>query len=194
MISKNQIFYKTFLIVIIFLCVILIIFQNSNNFTGNYLLNTTSNVSLFKYYSIAFSDNLSSGIEFGTIENLPAVSVNATYNYLGLSNSTEYFINVSNDSNTNIDFCIKADGDLESIASDILGLGNETYNNATFTNLSSPSDTEVLLTTSYVKSGSNVLIGGVNYYRFWLDVPSGQAAGTYNNTVNFKAVETDYSC
>src|SRR3989338_3120584 len=44
------------------------------------------------------------------------------------------------------------------------------------------------INTSYVKGESNIFPGNSNYYRFWLDIPAAQAAGTYNNTVTFKAV------
>ena len=193
---KNKNFvYNLFLILLIFASLFLILFQNIS-LTGNLIEDSIpSNVSINKYLAISFSSNLSQGIYFGTIEVLPALNLNATENYGSLINGTEYYINVSSDSNTIVDFCIKAGGDMENIALDKIGLGNETYSNSTLTNSSLPDLVEdVSLTTSYVKSGVNVPIGGVNYYRFWLDIPASQPSGDYNNTISFKGIESGSSC
>ena len=105
------------------------------------------------------------------------------------------WINVSADSNTNVDFCIKADA-LNTSTGDEIGLGNETYSaNTSDTNLTLPGlGAETSLTTSYVESSTNVSTGGEDYFRFWLDVPVATASGTYNNTVSFKGVEAGTDC
>ncbi|OYT36700.1 hypothetical protein B6U91_00490 [Candidatus Pacearchaeota archaeon ex4484_71] len=200
--------YNVVLVLVLVAAVILIILQNTV-ITGNaskvlssitgYATegNTTSNVTITSYLSIAFCQNLSEGIWFGEIASLPVTNQNGTHNADGTSGGTTYCLNVSEDSNTNVDFCIKASGDMETMGGDAIGLGNETYNNATSTDANTPDwGTEVALTTSYVKSGYNVASDGtgVNYYRFWLDVPGAQPAGTYNNTVSFKGVNTGVSC
>jgi len=156
---------------------------------------TSSNVTIAKYLAIAFSDNLSTGIQFGTVNSLPATNINATANYDGVSEGTTYYLNVSDDGNTAVDFCIKGNSALTSVALDVIGLGNETYANGTLTNSTHPLlGDETGLTTSYVKSGSAISVGGQNYYRFWLDIPVAQPSGDYNNTLSFKGVSTGLSC
>jgi len=184
-----------FLFLIIFICLVLLIFQNvsiSGRATESF---TDSNVSITKYIAISFSENLSEGIDFGDVNVLPATSLNATHNYDGLINGTSLYISVSSDSNTPVDFCIKANTDLTSIDLDVIGLANETYQNSSTTNLTLPTTSpEIPLTTSYIKSGDNIAVGSENYYRFWLDVPVAQPSGDYNNTVSFKGVQVGYSC
>lgn len=157
---------------------------------------TISNVSIQKFLSIALSGNLSTGIIFGSINTLPATNENASFNYDVGSTNSSMFVNVSSDSNTAVDFCIKADYDLNNSADDKILLGNETYaNNVTITNITQPDVAdETALTTGYVETGTNIGIGSQSYFRFWLDVPSGQASGTYNNTVYFKGIETSTGC
>jgi len=155
---------------------------------------TTSNVTISTYFSIDMSTNLSEGIQFGEVSTLPATNVNATHNYDGGSSATTYWMNVSDDSNTAVDFCIKADA-LNTSTGDEIGLDNETYSNSTSTDSANPAlGDEVGFTTSYVKSGDDIAAGSENYYRFWLDVPAATATGTYNNTVYFKGVTSTGSC
>jgi len=156
---------------------------------------TTSNVTISKYLSISMSTNLTGGITFGSVDSLPATNSNATHNNDSAGSGTSMFVNVSTDSNTNVDFCVKASADMQSVALDSIGLGNESYANATSTSASVPAlANEVSLTTGYVSAGTNVTIGTPVYYRFWLDIPSGTPSGTYNNTVDFKGVETGIAC
>ena len=158
---------------------------------------TVSNVTISKFLSIDMSTNLTEGILFGNISALPAVNANATHNYDSVQgNSSSMIINVSTDSNTNVDFCVKANANLiDSSGGNTLGIGNESYHNATLTNTTLPTlGAEVKFTTSYVKAGENVNEGDGIFYRFWLDIPAGQAAGTYNNTIDFKGIETATSC
>jgi hypothetical protein len=155
---------------------------------------TTSNVTISKYLSITMSTNLSNGITFGSVQNLPAVNLNATHNN-DSAGGTSMYVNVSTDSNTNVDFCIRADGAMTSPSLDTIGVGNESYANASTTDAGTPAlASEVSLTTGYVSAGKNVSIGGLQYYRVWLDIPSGTPSGTYNNTVYFKGVEAGVVC
>lgn len=181
-----------------------IFFQNiiffGGKITGYATTGTTiSNVSISKFLSITLSTNLSDGILFGTVTALPATNVNASHNYdagTGVNGST-MFVNVSTDSNTNVDFCVRGDANLyDSSGDNTLGLGNESYANSTIsTNITYPAlGQEVSSTLSYVKAGENTAPGNVTYYRFWLDVPAATPSGTYNNTVTFKGVETTISC
>lgn len=183
--------------------IIIIIFQNFsfNQFqmqkiTGYATTGTTvSNVTISKYLSIVMSGNLSAGILFGTVNAIPSTDINATNN----NNSAELssmFLNVSTDSNTAVDFCIKANTNLyDSTGGNTIGIGNETYSNASTTSSTIPVlSNQVLLTTSYIKAGQNITKENTTYYRFYLDIPTGTSSGTYNNTINFEGVETGQSC
>ena len=181
---------------ILLFSIVMITVQNFNTFTGYATgMSTKSNVSISKYLSISASPNISTAIDFGIVSALPATDVNASHDYDGNASATTYWINTSVDSNTNIDFCIGANGAMISGA-DSLGLGNETYSNATTTNITVPvlGSQVAFSSASYVLSGQNVTKGAPNYYRFWLDIPASQASGDYNNTVYFKAVATATGC
>jgi hypothetical protein len=71
---------------------------------------------------------------------------------------------------------------------DVLGLGNETYSYSdTDANVSSSSRHS--LTTNFADNPiGNGISNGAVYLKFFLNAPPGQAAGTYNNSVMFKAV------
>lgn len=154
-----------------------------------------SNVTITSYLAIQMSANLGEGILFGTVEELPAVDLNASHNYDGADSASTMYIEVSSDSNSNVDFCIKANNDLMNPDSDILGVSNQTYANSTTTSASVPPlANQIPLTKSYVKSGIDVDKGTNLYYRFWLDIPSAQPVGTYNNTILFKGVVAGGSC
>lgn len=157
---------------------------------------TVSNVTIEKYLSIDLSSNLSEGILFGGI-NPDSPDNNASHNYDGPGSNSSMYVNVSADSNTAVDFCIKSNDDLTTSGSEIIGIGNETYaDNVTTTNATSPFlENEVLLNkTDYIEAGTNISEGSQSYFRFWLDVPAGQASGDYNNTISFKGIETGTSC
>ena len=187
------------LLVLVSLFSIVMIFNQSIKTTGFATTETTvSNVTISKYLSITMSTNLSKGIFFGTVNSLPAVNINASGNNNSLStgaNST-FFINVSTDSNTNVDFCLKAISNLiDSAGGNMLNVGNESYSNSTTTNETLPAvGKEVIFTTSGIKAGINITAGNVTYYRFYLDVPTGTPSGTYNNTISFEGVEVEGAC
>lgn len=191
--------YNLILIIIILVALILLFFQNAKAITGHATEGSTvSNVTIEKYLSITLCTNLAQGIIFGNISALPATDLNASHNYDGVSSNSTLCVNVSDDGNTAVDFCSKADGPLNTTGGDEIGLGNETYLNASSTvetaTIPGPASGSTLLTTSYVKSGNAIPAGGLNYYRFWLDIPAAQASGDYNNTVYFKGVTTTLSC
>ena len=187
--------YSLILTLIILFCLVLILFQNLGGIHARVAYtDTPSNVSIAKFFSIEFSSGLSEGIIFGNVNILPASNVNASHNYDGIGNASTLYINVSNDGNTAVDFCIMGDGGLSTLGGDVIGLGNETYSHYNFSNSTHPILNEISLTQVYTKSGENIPLGGENYWRFWLDIPAGQASGDYNNTVYFKAVETSASC
>jgi len=159
---------------------------------------TLSNVTIASYLSISMSNNLSNGILFGSIDTLPATSINASHNNddgVNSYNSTMW-INVSTDSNTAVDFCVMANADLTTSDDDVIGLANETYTNSSAINNATTPEiaNNVSLTTSYVRAGRNIAQGQSNYYRFWLNVDVAQAPGNYNNTVSFKGIVTGAAC
>jgi len=164
---------------------------------------TISNVSIDVYFSFAMSDNLTEGIQFGSVSALPATDVNGSHNYdganttvdeTGENNGTSYYLNVSEDSNTAVDFCLKADA-LNTSGGDEIGLDNETYNYYGQTNFTHPNITvQTGFTINYVKASMAVPAGNLSYYRFWLDVPAATPTGVYNNTVSFKAVSAGGGC
>lgn len=190
-------FVNVVLIFVILVAFALLFFENTSAITGKATdLGTTSNVTISSYLAIEMSSNLSAGIYFGDVDVLPAVDVNATENYNNTGNGTLYYMNVSTDSNTPVDFCIMANSAMQTASLDEIGLGNETYafsnttNNGTIPALAS----QTALTLAYVDAGDAVAIGGELYYRFWLDVPAGQATGDYNNSILFRGVNAGSAC
>jgi hypothetical protein len=187
--------YNLFLGFLIFVCLILFLINNLSISGLVSESSTPSNVTVQKSLAIDFSTNLSDGILFGTIHVLPATNINASHNYDNIDNGSSFYAIVSEDSNVNVDFCIRANGNLTSSDLDVLGLGNETYSFYNSTNMTHPDlDLETPLTTSYVKSGEDIEIGENNYYRFWLDIPGAQPSGDYTNLVYFKGIQTGSSC
>ena len=194
---------------LLFFLALIMIFVSQSRITGYATTaQTTSNVTISVYFAIAMSQNLSSGITFGNITSLPALNVNSTHNYDGnnttaqgtnyanASNGTSTWLNVSTDSNTAVDFCLKADAALTSGVNTI-GIGNESYTNNSLTNVTLPLvalGNEVNFTLAYVKGTYAVAAGSNSYYRFWLDVPSGTASGTYANNLSFEGVSTGGGC
>ncbi len=184
------------LILIIVASLLFLFFQNFGNLTGQAIQGEVpSNVTVSKYLAIQFGTSLGEGIQFGNVAFLPVTNVNASHNYDNGVNGTTYTIDVSNDSNTAVDFCILANAGLTSPTFDVIGLGNETYSAYNSTNSTYPLITlETPMTLSYVKAVNNIHVGNSSYWRFWLDVPTAQPSGDYNNTVSFKGVQTGQSC
>ncbi len=176
--------------------------MSSLEITGrqSYIQNVYSEAQIQKYASISMSGNLSAGIQFGLITELPATNINATKNYNSTvddswHNETLYWIEVAQDSNTNVDLCVKST-DFNTSGSDEIDLSNYLWdddqygNNETDPRLSGAA----AMSNGYVQRASDVDPSTNVSYRFWLSVPGGQAAGTYNSTVYFKAVETGIGC
>lgn len=189
--------YNGILIGILIISLGLLFFANASAITG-YATEavTTSNVTIQKYLAIDPSTDLETGIVFEEILALPITNNNATNNYDGPSNATKYYINVSTDSNTQVDFCILANAGLTTDSADVIGLGNETYvTNVTTSNMTIPDvSNEISMTTGYIEAATAVPVGNTSYWRFFLDVPVGQASGDYNNSVSFKGVTAGTSC
>ena len=167
----------------------MMIFVENSNLTGHAVESTISSVTISQYYAISMSNNLSAGIGFGTKDSTSQTDINATANYL-YSNESEYYMQVSSDSNTAVDFTIYADGPMNTSGGDEIGVGNESfYYVKTTTSISAPDvSNEISLTTSPQAAGTEVAIGDNVYYRFWLDIPAGTPVGEYNNTISVEGV------
>ena len=164
--------------------------------------NASSQVIISSYFAITLGTNLTAdGIDFGNLTSLPTYQQNATLNYVVIApdagtdeNFTLYNMTVADDSNINIDGCIKANESMKSGASQI-GLPNYTWANSTGNNLSFPSITPWnTMTTSDAITASNVAPANDVMYRFWLNVTGSTSPGTYTNTIEFKAVKTGDGC
>lgn len=155
---------------------------------------TTSNATVSEYVAIALSDNLSAGIKFGTV-SANTNDNNATSNADGTGGNTTYWINISAASTVNVDICIKDNVALTFGAETIPNTGY-TYNSTTDGgDGTSPALPGTAITTIYAKfADTNLAPGTILLNRYWLDVPLGQVAGTYNNTVLFNGITTGGAC
>jgi len=186
--------YKIILITIIIISLSLLFFESVGILTGKVTQTTPSEITVNKFIAMGFSTELQAGIVFNDINFLPADNVDANKNY-DVNNRTQYYVTVSNDSNSAMDLCIRADSNLENPALDIIGIANETYSHSLISNETNPSLlNETSLAFGYVLAGDNIPIGGQNNLRFWLDVPAGQAPGTYNNSIYFKGTTFGAGC
>lgn len=191
-------------IVVFLVSIFMIVLEESNvnkKITGFATeISTVSNVTIQSFLSIDMSLNLTEGIQYGTISTLPATNINSTHNYDnqgGVDNLSSMFINVSTDSNTAVDICLKADDDLnDTSGGNIIGITNMTYANNTINNLTLPNiiKENSLALNTYEKGTVNLPKGNSSFYRFWLDVPASTIAGSYNNSIYFKGVSNGSAC
>lgn len=151
---------------------------------------TTSNVTVNVYAAVALSTNLTDGIQFGSLD--PNTNDNnATHNFDkdGAVNSSMW-IEISNDCNTNLSLWIKDDVALTKGSDTIANTGYTYASNTTVNNETDPGLAGTAITTAYVLVSAVAEIGQNYTFRGWLDIPSGQAAGYYSNTVYFKGNQT----
>ena len=164
-------------------------------FATSQSVGTTATANIIYYYALAESTDFSSGIDFGTITH-NTQNNNATVNYD--NSGTGYALNLSADSNTDISICVKANTDLKihSSPSNIIGIGNMTFNASTTNTSSTPSfSTRTEMNTSVYRNAThNLGAGNATFFRFWLTVPDATVPGTYNNTAEFKAVRAGTDC
>jgi hypothetical protein len=159
--------------------------DTSNNWGTN---STTFYIEDEAAISIDLSDELSWWVRWN-LTYLPVNDLGA----IGNNNSgiTEYYVNVSATA-TKVDLYVRADGDLMTIDEDVLGLGNETFSyvvNDPYVNTTS----NMTMQTNYINVGTSLNDGDVVYLKFFIDAPSGQPAGVYQNQLDFKAVREGYS-
>jgi hypothetical protein len=107
-----------------------------------------------------------------------------------LTDGTEYYVNVSEANGTVIDICLSANESLKSGANEI-SLSNQKFSNSTSDN-TVPSKYNRSVTTT---CSNNMVATGLDdrdtvYLKFFITIPSLQAAGDYVNNITFKAIET----
>jgi uncharacterized protein (UPF0333 family) len=145
---------------------------------------TTSNVTVNTYVSISLTAPLAGGVQFGSLD--PGTNDNPSTTCTGVNCN----ITVSSDTNVNVDIVLKANAALTRQG------GTETIPNTGYTwnstdaSYAPPGPGIYALSTSYDytnKVGANVAPGGKRAWQAWLDIPGGQTAGTYNNTLSFCA-------
>lgn len=187
--------YKNLILSFVFiLSVGLLVLQNGTIHAEIVGFDLSSNVTIQKSLAISFSSDLEGGIIFEEVHFLPSFDVNASKNYVGENQSTNYYVLVSSDGNVNVDLCIKADGDLINSVGDRLNLTGETYSSSLNSSLFFPDLNDTSLSLFYVKAGEPASPGQSNFLRFWLDVPGAQPPGTYSNSIFLKAISSGPSC
>lgn len=150
-----------------------------------------SNVTVSAYVAISLSTNWSA-IEFGNL-NPNTADNNASHNNDGAGGGTSYWVTVSNDSNMGADLCIWDSWPLNSSGGDVIGNGNYTWDDDA--SQTGPALPGTAMTTTPTKTGvTNIQPGNRDYFRFWLDIPPGQPAGTYSNTVYIRGVTSGSGC
>jgi len=151
-----------------------------------------SQVKIKGHIALSMSDNLTDGIDFGEVEDLPAF-LNATGNY-NLSDQTGYDIYVDKSSNKAADFCINATP-LDTDSGDYIGLDNYTLANSTSNDINNPSlQNRISMPATPQLVAQDIGRDTFINFRFWLNISGGQAAGLYNNSVSFIGVPTGESC
>jgi len=168
---------------------------------------TVSNATIAVSIGFTFSANLSNGILFGSL-NINTNDNNASANYLTGNGTgicpggadpigcTAYQIQMDTNNNANADSCIKDNVALTSGANTIPNIGYTYDANATIngTNMNGPAGS-ISITTSFIQFGTTILAADDNQSsQFYLDIPDGQTAGDYNNTIDFKLIQTGQSC
>ncbi len=166
-------------------------YANATNYSTAVNSNTTNSINITIIeeapitcsMAIAFSTNLSDQIRFD-VSNIPINNLSAGGN--NGTGVTQFYINISNTDCTS-DLNIMGDGDLIS-GSNTIALANETYSHNSTEN-TVPSNSMIGFTTDYVLLETS-LDDGVYYFKFYLNVPSGQSAGEYKNNAYFKINQT----
>lgn len=163
----------------------------------------TSTVTVNKYVAIAKSANLTTeGINFGSA-NPGTSDVNATGNYNKTNFQSQIYIHIDSTTNVGVILCISDDATLGLVdgSANITNAGYTYSFNATNTTADTPlTPATTAITTSYVNisaTESDAWMDATNntmYFRFNLDVPSGQTAGAYSNNMLFKGVEQVTTC
>jgi len=189
-------------------------FNDKNDYIsgGATQVDAPSSAQVISYYAVEASTQLGqkpaiiwSNINPPILTDLPSDANSAGINFPSGSPTwgvpaTAYGVKVSTDSNVlGVTFCIKADGPLQSGINSI-PIGNYKWDsNVDPGNPGNPGPGPILgnavgMSTTFIQADTSIGPGFVDYFRFWLTVPAGQAAGTYTNQVTFKGVVPPNVC
>lgn len=140
------------------------------------------------YISILLSSNFAGGVMFNSRN--PATNDNPAVN-----NSQGYNVSVSADTIGNVDICVKVNAPLTKTGDGTIGNGNYTWNSSIAV-IPTVTGSYAIQTTydNTNKVGTNKPANSVVIMGFWLDVPSAQSSGNYNNTIFVQGVQTGETC
>jgi hypothetical protein len=157
--------------------------------------NVTSTITVSPIAAIGLSSNLSDGINFGILDP-DTENNNATDNYNDPGGNTSMWVYADPNNSMDIDICIMANASLTSGGGDVIeNYNNYTWSDSEYNNVTLPPTYGWNITTYYNKTTYRQIGPGErDYFRFWLDVPEAQPAGTYTNMVSFKAVPSGEDC
>lgn len=157
--------------------------SSSLNITANQNLQITLDTGGACSLDITLSDTFSSAV-YWDVTTIPSTNLSAEGN--NDAGNTEYNVTITASGCTG-SLQVKANAPLTS-GLNTIPLGNEKWSfNAT--DITVPSNTKTDFTNSYVNAGTGLASGDV-FFKFYLNVSTGQSAGTYNNTLGINLIET----
>ncbi len=158
--------------------------------TGKDVSSTLGNLSaqVSSYVSCTWSD-AALNVSFGTELNPGDSDVNATRNNDQPDNGTSYNVTIDEFTNELVNITIKGDHLVSGV--NIIEIGNISWaSNATSSNgINMASENSHITLTDYdnlTKIASNAAIGSSAWYRFWVDLPPSQVAGSYIGNYTMK--------
>jgi hypothetical protein len=156
---------------------------------------TSSSATITKQVAISKSANLTTGILFGSLD--PNSNANNATGNFNSSSQTQFWLTIDSTTNTPLDICTKDSAALTNGGQTIPNAGYK-WNSTTTNDAVNPYifGTMFAMTTNYNTANkiADSQTSGTYYLRFTLDVPAGQAAGAYSNTVYFKAADDSTGC
>jgi hypothetical protein len=158
---------------------------------------TSSLATVTKQVAISKSSNLTTGVLFGNVDP-NSNNNNATGNFNVTDEQTQFWLTIDSTTNTPIDICTKDDDELSTAGDSEIPNTGYTWNSSASNTPTDPSISTSMyaITTSYdiTNKIADSQTSGVYYLRFTLDIPVGQAAGSYSNTVYFKGADDATGC
>lgn len=143
------------------------------------------------YISCTWS-NEALAVSFGTSLNPGTSDYNGTQNYASAGNGSAY--NVTVDTLSNVAANITIRGTNLTSGSNTIAAGNVSWQSDTIaangTNMAPGNSTA--LTTAFSAAApvaANEPVGSAVWFRFWLDIPAGQVAGSYAGTYTMQCQE-----
>lgn len=203
--NKKQFFIEAVILAFAVLFTTILIVQNSQNIDATTESSTVSNATVAVTIGFTFSSNMTAGILYGSVnagsnDNNASGNNNQNWSDVGCtgSNCTAYWINFDSANNIGSDTCIKDNANLTvSGGSTTIPNSGYTYDmniTANGSNMNSATGSTAI-TNAYVLAGSTNINATQNQtMQFYLDVPASQPAGTYNNTISIKIVQTGAGC